>query len=134
MAAIVGLLDSAGLPITDIASIHGLRLWVVETEDSIAGVIALEGYGAEALLRSLAVAPTYRKCGLGAQLVAQLEQDAQAEGVKRLVLLTQTAEPFFRALGYDAIDRSSVSESVKQSAEFRSLCPASATCMAKTLG
>jgi amino-acid N-acetyltransferase len=47
--------------------------------------------------------------------------------------LTETAENFFRGLGYEAIDRRYVPEEIQQSAEFRSLCPASAVCMTKSL-
>jgi amino-acid N-acetyltransferase len=47
--------------------------------------------------------------------------------------LTETAEGFFRGLGYHVIDRGYVIEELKQSAEFRSLCPASAVCMTKSL-
>jgi amino-acid N-acetyltransferase len=50
-----------------------------------------------------------------------------------LVLLTQTAEPFFARLGYSVVDRVYVPDEVKASAEFRSLCPAAATCMTKSL-
>jgi amino-acid N-acetyltransferase len=56
-----------------------------------------------------------------------------SKGVEQLVLLTEAAEQFFHAIGYEAIDRSSVPEAIKQSAEFRSLCPASAVCMTKYL-
>lgn len=59
--------------------------------------------------------------------------DAQVDGVELPVLLTETAEAFFRSLGYAAIDRRFVSEEPKQSAEFRSLCPVSAVCMSKAL-
>lgn len=37
------------------------------------------------------------------------------------------------SLGYAVIDRAYVSEELRQSAEFRSLCPASAVCMSKAL-
>ena len=99
----------------------------------ILGVIGLERFGSDALLRSLAVSPDHRKRGLGQELVARLEHDAQAEGIQRLVLLTETAEAFFRRLGFAVTDRSHVSDGVKQSAEFRSLCPISAICMSKAL-
>ena len=132
MPAVLKLLQGAGLPTSDLASAQRLHLWVLESH-SLQGVIALENFGAEALLRSLAVAPEFRLRGLGRELVARLEHDARADGIERLVLLTETAEPFFRALGYQAVDRQSVSEVVKQSAEFRALCPASAVCMSKTL-
>jgi amino-acid N-acetyltransferase len=96
-------------------------------------VIGTERFGACALLRSLAVTPRYQQRGLGQLLVDRLERDAQTSGVEQLVLLTETAETFFRAIGYDVIDRLYVPREIKQSAEFLSLCPASAVCMTKSL-
>jgi len=133
LPAIELLLLSAGLPTDDIRSIPGLRTWVVEAGGSLGGAIVLEPFGHEGLLRSLAVAPDARSHGLGRGLVAQLESDARTEGVGKLVLLTQTADTFFRDLGYRTVSRDDVSDAVKQSAQFRSLCPASAICMEKVL-
>jgi amino-acid N-acetyltransferase len=70
---------------------------------------------------------------LGQKLVARVEHDAKAEGIERLVLLTETAETFFLRLGYEVTDRSNVRDELKQSAEVRSLCPVSAVCMTKAL-
>jgi amino-acid N-acetyltransferase len=111
-----------------------MSLWVLEGEPALQGVIALQRFGHEGLLRSLAIAPEQRRRGFGRELVVRLEQDAHAEGVERLILLTETAEMFFRALGYQSVDRHSVGHAVTQSAEFRSLCPATALCMSKALG
>jgi amino-acid N-acetyltransferase len=133
LPAVIALLQGAGLPTADLARVSGLRVWVLAANSSLVGVIALERFGADALLRSLAISPEYRKRGFGRELVARLERDAHADRVERLVLLTETAEPFFRALGYDAIDRAEVSVELKHCAEFRSLCPASAVCMSKRL-
>jgi amino-acid N-acetyltransferase len=133
MPAVSALLQSAELPSSDLSNITGLRTWVVESGDSLCGTIALEPFGTEGLLRSLAVAPDYRNHGIGRALVARLETDARAIGIRKLFLLTQTAEPFFRGLGYQNIDRQRVSDEMKQCAEFRSLCPASASCMVKAL-
>ena len=133
LSSVAQLLQTAGLPTADLVSAHEIQSWVLEEKGSILGVIALECFGREALLRSLAVAPEYRKRGLGQELVARLEHDAQAQGIQKLVLLTETAQPFFQRLGYTAIDRAEVSDHVKQSAEFRSLCPVSAICMSKAL-
>jgi N-acetylglutamate synthase-like GNAT family acetyltransferase len=130
---VLALLQSTDLPTSDLSAIAGLRTWVIESDDCLCGVIALEPFGTEGLLRSLAVAPDYRNRGMGHALVAQLETDARAQGVRKLVLLTQTAETFFRSLGYQNIDRRHVSDEMKQCAEFWSLCPASASCMAKAL-
>ena len=133
MPAVVALLQSAKLLTTDFASTVELRTWVMESSGSLHGVIALERFGTDALLRSLAVEPGYRRRGVGRELVARLEHDALASGVKKLVLLTETAESFFRSLGYERVDRVDVGDAVKESEQFRSLCPASAACMAKTL-
>ena len=127
------ILNGAGLPTADLASAHEFQSWVLQENGLILGVIGLERFGSDALLRSLAVSPDHRNRGLGQELVARLEHDAQAEGIQRLVLLTETAEAFFRRLGFAVTDRSHVSDGVKQSAEFRSLCPISAICMSKAL-
>jgi amino-acid N-acetyltransferase len=131
LPAVLALLRGAGLPTADLTGNEAVQMWVLEASDSLVGVIALERFGAEGLLRSLAIAPDYRRRGLARELVVRLEQDSRANGIAQLVLLTQTAEPFFRSLGYDVLDRSHVTEALKQSAEFRNLCPASATCMSK---
>jgi amino-acid N-acetyltransferase len=133
LGAVLVLLTEAGLPTVDLTSARGRQTWVLDAGDSLQGVIALERYGTDGLLRSLAVAPDYRKHGFGRELVSRLEYDTQAEGIAQLVLLTKTAEPFFRGLGYEVVDRRYVSPDLKQSAEFRSLCPASAVCMRKAL-
>lgn len=133
LPAVVELLKGAGLPTADLTSALRLQMWVLDIRDSPQGVVALERFGSEGLLRSLAIARRYRQRGFGRELVLQLEHDAQADGVEQLVLLTETAQPFFRALGYDVIDRRNVSRELAQSAEFRFLCPASAVCMNKAL-
>ncbi len=133
LAPLLALLEGAGLPTEDLRSNPRLDLWVLELDGRFAGVIALERYGREGLLRSLALAPEHRKRGLGALLVKRLEDDARGEGVRQLVLLTETAEAFFLGQGYEVIDRSQVSDELKGSAEFRALCPASAVCMSKVL-
>lgn len=134
LAAVAALLQSLRLPIDDLTTARGLKLWVLEIAGELAGAVGLEGAArAGRLLRSLAVAPSYQRRGLGRVLVAHVESDARAHDIERLVLLTETAQPLFQKLGYDVIQRSEVPESLRQSAEFRSLCPVSAVCMAKTL-
>jgi amino-acid N-acetyltransferase len=133
LPAVLALLEGARLPTADIASVDEPQVWVLEERNAIVGVVALERFGAEALLRSLAIATEYRNRGFGRELVVRAEQSAQANGINQLVLLTETAEVFFHSLGYSNLDRRYVSDSLKGSAEFRSLCPASATCMSKVL-
>jgi amino-acid N-acetyltransferase len=133
LPAALRLLQASGLPTADLTSMEGLRLWVLEVQGSVEGVIALQRFGKDALLRSLAVAPEHRQHGYGRELVARLERDASADNVRTLVLLTEAAQEFFQSLGYETVERQVASEAMRQCAEFRSLCPASATCMSKTL-
>jgi amino-acid N-acetyltransferase len=131
---VAALLHSASLPVDDLATAAGLKLWLLEVRGELAGVVGLEGTTRTGrLLRSLAISPSYQRRGLGRTLVAHVESEARAHHIERLVLLTETAQPLFQKLGYSVIERSSVPESLRQSDEFRSLCPASAVCMAKTL-
>ena len=113
LVTVLNLLQCAGLPTEDLTWAPGLQVWVLETAGLLLGVIGLERFGAGGLLRSLAVAPGHQRRGLGEQLLAQLERDARADGVEQLVLLTQTAEPFFHRLGYSVIDRRYVPDEVK---------------------
>lgn len=133
LTAVLAILNGAGLPTADLTSAKALCFWVLEAEESPIGVVGMEPFGASALLRSLVIAADFRRRGMGQQLVARLERQAQADGIEQLVLLTETAERFFRALGYQVIDRRHVPKEMKQSAEFRSLCPASAVCMSKMI-
>lgn len=90
-------------------------------------------FGAAALLRSVVVEVGARGAGVGHLIIQELERRARAADVTELILLTQMAKPFFERQNYRTIERASVPPAVQASEEFRSLCPESATCMAKTL-
>jgi N-acetylglutamate synthase-like GNAT family acetyltransferase len=126
---VTALLERAGLPTQDLGGPAAVGFWVAELAGEIVGAIGLEHYGNTGLLRSLVVAPSMRGRGIGAHLVETLEREARAIGITQLVLLTETAKAFFGHLGYVVIERDSAPQSVRESAEFRSLCPATAVCM-----
>ena len=129
------LLAEARLPVADLDLAPELTFWVVRDDAGRpVGAIGLERHGDVGLLRSLVVTPGRRRHGLGRALVHGLEEHAKATGVADLVLLTETAEEFFRRLGYAVIDRDSAPSAVAASAEFRTLCPSTAVCMTKRLG
>ena len=132
LPAIRRLLEEAALPSSDLADDTSVRFWVARQGDVI-GAVGLESFGATALLRSLVVAPKARGSGLGSQLVQALENTATACGTRQLVLLTQTAEAFFAQHGYVVVDRAKVPNELRESTEFKALCPASATCMSRSL-
>lgn len=126
------LLEHSGLPTGDLSTAR--PEFVVATHDGqIIGIGALEHFGNAALLRSVAVEARSRGSGVGRLLVEELERRARAASISELILLTLTAREFFERLGYSAKQRGDVPPAVRESAEFRSLCPVSAVCMAKTL-
>jgi amino-acid N-acetyltransferase len=135
LAAILALLEQAGLPRDDLTTGGDrVRFWVVRDGQRLLGAIGLESFGGAGLLRSLVVAPAAQGVGLGSLLVGTLEAAAVAAGMDQLVLLTLTAEQFFARHGYRVIDRATAPVAMRDATEFRSLCPASAICMSKTIG
>jgi amino-acid N-acetyltransferase len=126
------LLENNGLPTSDLISSKSQFIVACDGE-AIVAAGALQRFASSALLRSVAVASPRRGTGLGRILVEDLERIARAARIKQLILLTETAKPFFERQGYRVIERHEVPQEVQGSEEFRSLCPASATCMAKTL-
>jgi len=107
---------------------------VAEAGDEIVGVAGLEVCCNNALLRSVAVANTWRSRGLGRALVTRVVSDAEARGLRALYLLTTTAERYFPSFGFRPITRAEVPEDIRQTAEFQSACPASAVVMCRECG
>lgn len=94
--------------------------------------MGLEIYVDVALLRSLAVGADYRGLGYAKALVAEAERYAQVKGIRRLYLLTNTAERFFERLGYERRGREKAPEAIRQTKEFSE--PSTSAFMAKELG
>ncbi len=132
LSAIRALLERSRLPTSDLESARP-EFTVIRENGRLIAAGALQRFGSSALLRSVVVAPDRRRSGLGQAMVTELERIACAAGISRLVLLTQTAAEFFARQGYRVIERSSAPQEMQGSEEFRSLCPSSATCMAKSL-
>ena len=126
------LLERNGLPTGDLGTARP-EFVVAARDGQIVGVGALEHFGGAALLRSVAVEAQLRGSGVGRLIVEELERRASSASISELILLTLTARDFFERLGYGARERGQVPPAVQESAEFRSLCPASAVCMSKTL-
>ena len=126
------LLERSGLPTSDLSTARP-DFVIATSAGQIIGIGALEHFGNVALLRSVAVEAQRRGCGTGRLIVEELERRARIAGIDELILLTLTARDFFEQLGYRTKERGQVPRAMLASAEFRSLCPASAFCMAKVL-
>lgn len=132
-ATVMALLERCQLPVADLASSPTLQLFGAFDSESLIGVIGLELYPPVALLRSLAVAPEHRGSGSGQALVDFAEEQASAQGIDSLYLLTTTAAQFFTRLGYRQASRSDAPDSIQATAQFSGLCPSSSAFMMKRL-
>lgn len=134
LLAVIGRLQECELLTTDLTMSSLANFHVAETVDQrIAGVVGLERAGSKGLLRSVAVAPQWRGCGLGQRLVAHCETAALIDGVSDVYLLTTTAIDFFRRMGYQDLSRTVVPAEITAHRQFHNLCPASARCLGKML-
>lgn len=131
--AIRRLLERNALPTADLATSRPAFL-VAEAGPGIVGAGGFEAFGATGLLRSVVVEESLRGTGLGRAIVDAVERAAGRRGLTGLVLLTETAPDFFSRLGYEDVARDAVPVALRESAEFKSLCPQTARCMRKRLG
>jgi amino-acid N-acetyltransferase len=126
------LLSRNNLPVADLEA-HLDSMVLARYGAALLGVVALEHYGETALLRSLCVQETHRSTGVGVALVSAIETAAVALGVRELYLLTVSAAEYFDRLGFTPVSRDQVPEAIRDTEQFRTLCPTSAICMRKRL-
>jgi amino-acid N-acetyltransferase len=128
LASVLVLLERHGLPV-DGASTMGDFLVVARLDGRVVGAAGLELYADGALLRSVVVDARVQGQGLGLRLTEAALALAHALDTRAVFLLTTTADRFFPKFGFERITREEVPESVRQSLEFQSACPASAIVM-----
>ncbi|MEY7849233.1 arsenic resistance N-acetyltransferase ArsN2 [Natrarchaeobius sp. A-rgal3] len=132
LPSVEALLEANDLPSADVREKPD-SFYVARREGDRVGIGGIETRGADGLLRSVVVERPARGNGLGAALCTALEAQARADGVETLYLLTTTASEFFAARGYGVVDRNDAPATIRDTAEFTELCPATATCMRKSL-
>lgn len=127
------LLESCELPTSDLTSAHLDHFFYVGSDTKPKGIVGLEFYGSDALLRSLVVTAEQRSHGLGGRLVERAEHYARDRNIAAIYLLTTTAERFFRSRGYVDVPRDSAPPAIRNTPEFSTLCPSSSAFLAKRL-
>lgn len=123
--AVAKLLRAAKLP-TDGLMTDVDHLFVLEEQSKIVGAIGFEGFGSDALLRSLVVDAKLRGRGHGGTLMKAALQQAGKLGYKTLYGLTTTIPDWLTKLGFQEIQKSDIPEPVHMSMELRGACPESA--------
>jgi len=128
---VLALLQENDLPVTDIDETK--TLFACLNHGEVIGTGGLEFFEDCALLRSISVRKDMQKRGLGGFIAGELEKLARQKGINDLYLLTTTAKDFFMKEGYETIDRGDVPFEIKNTRQFSSLCPSTATVMKKKL-
>ena len=131
-ARVEELLVRAGLPIEGVDE-HLQSFFVEDDGRQVLGAAGLELYGEHALLRSVVVADTLRRAGLGSTLTRRALHEARACGVRAVYLVTTTAKLFFERLGFERATRGDVPARVQSSHELQGACPSSAVVMRRQL-
>ena len=128
--AIEALLVDAGLPLDGAREAFATGV-VARDGEAVIGAAAVEPLGRIGLLRSVAVRADRRRTGVGHALVAAAESLARSTSLDQLYLLTESAQPFFASLGYEASSRADAPAAVAATDEFRVACPDTAVLMVR---
>jgi len=132
LGVIRAMLVASSLPVDDVDE-HVAEFILGKQEGVTIGIVAAEYAGDAALLRSLCVAASHRGQAVGARLLAAIEGKAAARGVREIYLLTTNTAAYFERHGFSETSRDAAPAGIRNTAQFRTLCPATAVCMRKTL-
>lgn len=126
------VLAASELPVDDLDQ-HVAHFILAKQGSQTIGTVAVEYAGHAALLRSLCVVPEHRGRSIGAHLLEAIEATAIDRGVRELFLLTTSSAAFFERHGFSPTTRAAAPPGIQSTAQFRTLCPATAICMHKSL-
>jgi amino-acid N-acetyltransferase len=132
LQAICAILTASQLPIDDVER-HLEHFVLAKWDQTTIGTVALEYADSAALLRSLCVIQQHRGQAVGARLLSAIEGVAYSRGVRELYLLTTSASAFFAQHGFSMTLRAAAPPGIRATLQFLSLCPATASCMRKSL-
>lgn len=128
LAVVTRFLTENNLPVSDLMEDNITLYLAFESQDLVA-TIGLEKYGSTGLLRSLAVKETFRNQQLADKMIKGLLKVCESENIREIYLLTTTAEKYFIRKGFLPVEREVVPAVIKQTREFRDICPSSAVIM-----
>jgi amino-acid N-acetyltransferase len=112
---------------------HLKSFMVAKRAKKIVGVIGVEVYGREGLLRSLCVDKAYRGQGIAKMLYAKIVAYARTRKIDRLYLFTMYAEKFASKLGFRKIEKKRIPKSIRSTWQFRGSRRYPVVCMMKRI-
>jgi len=126
------LLSNSNLPSDDFVG-HIDTFVVIEENETVIATGGLEITGKEGLLRSIVVAPEYRRNDIAKKIYQLLELKAKRSGINMLYLITESAVNYFSNLGFFIIDRTDLPFPVMETKQFKELCPSTAIVMCRKI-
>lgn len=129
LPAIRDLLRDGALSADDVDGRGAQRFLVAREGGAVVGSIGLEVHAEAGLLRSFAVAPAFRRRGVGASLHDAAVVLARRLGVRELYILTTTVRDRALRDGFVDVSREEVPSSIREGTQFQGACPATAACM-----
>lgn len=126
---VLPLLEENNLPVCDIKKESLVNFFALYEKELLCGIVGLEIYGNNALLRSLCASSKAK--GVGSILLSHIEQFCKDNKIDTLYLLTTTAEKYFLKKGFRVSKKETTPQSIQNTQEFSSVCPCDAVCMKK---
>ena len=126
------ILLNAKLPIAGIKK-PNCKLFVLEAQQEIAGIIGYELYGDIALLRSLAVVPSQQGQGRAKELFEFIFRHLKEKNIRDVYGLTLTIPEWLLKLGFNEIKRDDIAPELFASEELKGACPDSARAFTKSI-
>ncbi len=129
LPSVRALLEACGLDASDVDGEAGQRLLVARAGGTVVGCVGLEPCGEVGLLRSLAVAPEWRRRGTARALQDGAMALARRLGLRTLYIRTATIRDRALRDGFVDVPLADVPAAIRAGRQFQGACPASAASM-----
>jgi amino-acid N-acetyltransferase len=130
--AVLVLLEQSGLLTSGVRE-NTAGFLVLRSNGKLVGSAGVETYTKLGLLRGVAVDRAARRQGIGTALVQRILSRAAVDRLSALYLLTTSAARYFERFGFEVSSRDDAPDGIRESWEFRSGCPATATLMRRRI-
>jgi amino-acid N-acetyltransferase len=120
LPAVIGLLEAASLPTAELGR---TTVWVAEDPDGICGVVGLQQFDGDGLLRSIAVDPSRRGQRIGRQLVEHVLVESARRRLRGVYALAEgDAAAWLARRGFTRIERADAPPALTASALYQHAC------------